>query len=58
MASVAMTGARRQLSNYPQLSVSVVTYNNAHCLPVFLDSLRQQTGDEVGGILLRQRQSG
>jgi GT2 family glycosyltransferase len=44
MASVAMTGARRLLSNDPQLSVSVVTYNNAHCLPVFLDSLRQQTG--------------
>jgi GT2 family glycosyltransferase len=26
----------------PQISVSVVTYNNAHCLPVFLDCLRSQ----------------
>ena len=28
----------------PQISVSVVTYNNAECLPVFLDSLRRQQG--------------
>lgn len=28
----------------PQISVSVVTYNNAQGLPVFLDSLRQQEG--------------
>lgn len=28
----------------PQISVSVVTYNNADCLPVFLNSLRRQQG--------------
>jgi N-acetylglucosaminyl-diphospho-decaprenol L-rhamnosyltransferase len=28
----------------PQISVSVVTYNNAQGLPVFLDALRQQDG--------------
>jgi N-acetylglucosaminyl-diphospho-decaprenol L-rhamnosyltransferase len=28
----------------PQLSVSIVTYNNEQCLPSLLDALRQQTG--------------
>ena len=28
----------------PQVSVSVITYNSADCLPVFLESLRQQQG--------------
>ena len=28
----------------PRISVSVVTYNNAHCLPAFLDCLRAQKG--------------
>ena len=39
-----MTSAGLGLSTHPQISVSVVTYNSAGCLPVFLDSLRQQTG--------------
>jgi GT2 family glycosyltransferase len=43
MASVAMTVGPAGSSSDPQISVSVVTYNNAHCLPGFLDSLRQQT---------------
>jgi GT2 family glycosyltransferase len=30
-------------STDPQLSVSIVTYNSARCLPVFLESLRRQT---------------
>ena len=29
-------------TNLPQVSVSVVTYNSAQCLPIFLDSLRNQ----------------
>jgi GT2 family glycosyltransferase len=28
----------------PQISVRVVTYNSAECLPLFLDSLGRQTG--------------
>jgi len=44
MASVAITRVPPRVLNEPQISVSVVTYNNAHCLPVFLDSLRRQTG--------------
>lgn len=31
-------------ADVPRVSVSVVTYNNAECLPVFLESLRQQSG--------------
>ena len=36
--------ARVKEETAPQVSVSVVTYNNAECLPVFLDSLRRQQG--------------
>ncbi|ULA62713.1 MAG: hypothetical protein LZF86_50093 [Nitrospira sp.] len=38
-----MTAGMSGASFDPQISVSVVTYNNEHCLPGFLDSLRQQT---------------
>jgi len=38
-----MTVGSAGSSSNPQISVSVVTYNNTHCLPAFLDSLRQQT---------------
>jgi GT2 family glycosyltransferase len=31
-------------SNRPRLALSVVTYNNSHCLPVFLESLDRQVG--------------
>lgn len=38
-----MTGGTSGSPSDPQISVSVVTYNNQHCLPGFLDSLRHQT---------------
>lgn len=38
-----MTAGMSGSSANPQISVSVVTYNNSQCLPAFLDSLRRQT---------------
>lgn len=38
-----MTGGCRGLAVRPQISVSVVTYNSASHLPMFLESLRRQT---------------
>lgn len=39
-----MPAAYSHVSSDPQIAVSVVTYNNEDCLPVFLDSLRRQKG--------------
>jgi GT2 family glycosyltransferase len=38
MAGIPVTG----VSSHPQISASVVTYNSASCLPLFLEALRQQ----------------
>ena len=38
------SAARVNGETTPRISVSVVTYNNEDCLPVFLDSLRSQQG--------------
>lgn len=42
MASLTLTGSAGGLSSDPILSVSVVTYNNRHCLPAFLASFQRQ----------------
>lgn len=39
-----MTAEATTQAATPRISVSVVTYNNARCLPVFLDCLRRQIG--------------
>jgi GT2 family glycosyltransferase len=39
-------------SNKPRVTLSVVTYNNSHCLPVFLESLDRQVGVEWDALFL------